>query len=325
MDRKQFLKTMLAGAAAPVLSSCADNGGGELPKSKYILWKRINLKVGLEKPARIVHISDTHFCFADARDDRRKRDLAKQRERIFCGKNMPPDKSPLTRNLYEAIDYANKSGALVVYTGDLIDFTSKLNFELGRRALARCDNYIMAVGNHDFCQYIGDSPEDEAYKARSAAEVRKMAGHDIAFASRVFGGVNVVSIDNNYYRFTEDAAAKLEREVAKGLPIVLAMHIPLYTKEFYEYAMSSTRGGCALLIDVPGALLAAYTNEARRIEQTPDKPTKEFVKYLKAQPLVKAVLCGHFHSEVSDRLFGDTMQYCVGATGRNLAQEFVIT
>ena len=312
---------MLAAGAAPVLASCSDG----LPKSKHILWKRINLKVGLEKPVRIVHVSDTHLCFADERDDERKRVLAKQRELIFCGKNMAPEKSPITRNLREAIDYANSAGALVVYTGDLIDFTSSLNFELGRAALGRCDNCIMAVGNHDFCQYIGDSPENEAYKARSAAAVRKMAGHDISFFSRVFGGVNVVAIDDNYYRFSESALAGLEREVKKGLPIILAIHIPIYTPEFYDYAMSSTRGACALLIDVPQNRLAEYSNAARRAEQAPDGATKEFVKYLKAQPLVKAVLCGHFHSEVEDRLFGGTFQYCVGATGRNLAQEFVIS
>ena len=318
MHRKTFLKLAFAAGAAPLMGNCSRRAD-----SQYILWKRINLKVGLEKPVRIVHVSDTHLCYADGREDGRKRELSKQRERAFCGRNVGHSKSPLIRNLNEAIDCANRAGALVVHTGDLIDFASSLNFELGRAALGRCDNYIMAPGNHEFCQYIGDSPEDDAYKARSAAAVRKMAGNDISFCSRVFGGVNIVAIDNVYYYFDESAAANLEREVSKGLPIILAFHVPLYTKKFFDFGMVETGGASAAIAGIPDDMLKLFASERARRIIAPNKATKEFIKYAKSQPLIKAVLCGHYHCELEDRLWGDTMQYCVGATGRSLAAEIV--
>ena len=322
MNRKTFLKLMTVGAIAPLMSKCTT----QQKKTEYLYWKRINLNIGLEKQVRIVHVSDTHICYADNREDELKRKLAYQRELAFCGRELGVD-GPIMRNLYEAIDYANSVDALVIHTGDLIDFTSKINFELGRKALARCNNYIMSVGNHEFSQYIYMKQviEDDAYKAESAPDVEKMVGHNIDFASKIFNGINVITVDNNYYRFTENALEKLQAEVAKGLPIIIGFHMPIYTPEFFEYGMGAMGNQCSWLVDVPDDKLAMYKNEQKRKEQAPDKATKEFVKYMKSQPLIKAVLCGHFHSAMDSILFGDVRQYCVGATNRYLAQEFIIT
>ncbi len=323
MNRKNFLKILTTTSLASLLPSCATT---KHKKTEYLYWKRINLNLGLGKQVRIVHVSDTHICYADEREDELKRKLAYQRELAFCGRELGVN-GPIMRNLYEAIDYANDVGALLVHTGDLIDFTSKINFELGRKALERCDNYIMSVGNHEFSQYMyfEQAKENDAYKAKSAPDIAKMVGHDIEFASKIFNGVNVVTVDNNYYRFTENALKKLQNEVEKGLPIIIGFHMPIYTPEFFEYGMGAMGGQCSWLVDVPDDKLAMYKNEQKRKEQAPDDATKEFVKYMKSQSIIKAVLCGHFHSAMDSVVFGNVRQYCVGATNRYLAQEFILS
>ncbi len=322
MNRKTFLKILATTPLASLMASCTTT---KQKKPEYLYWKRINLNIGLGKEVRIVHVSDTHICYADEREDELKRKLAYQRELAFCGRQLGVD-GPIMRNLYEAIYYANSVDALLVHTGDLIDFTSKINFELGRKALERCNNYIMSVGNHEFSQYmyLKQVVEDDAYKAESAPDVKKMVGHDIEFASKIFNGINVITVDNNYYRFTENALGKLQAEVAKGLPIIIGFHMPIYTPEFFEYGMGAMGNQCSWLVDVPADKLAMYKNEQKRKEQAPTKATTEFVKYMKSQPLIKAVLCGHFHSAMDATVFGNVRQYCVGATNRYLAQEFII-
>ena len=44
---------------------------------------RTTIRIGLEKPFSVLHLSDTHLTFADARDDQRKLDLAEKRRQVF--------------------------------------------------------------------------------------------------------------------------------------------------------------------------------------------------------------------------------------------------
>ena len=43
------------------------------------------VKIGLEKPVRILHVTDTHIALADERDDERKRALANRLGLLFPG------------------------------------------------------------------------------------------------------------------------------------------------------------------------------------------------------------------------------------------------
>ena len=62
-----------------------------------------------------------------------------------------------------------------------------------------------------------------------------------------------------------------------------------------------------------------------RVHQRADEPTKEFVKYIKAQPLLKAVLCGHNHRYWQGRFSPYAMLYVCSATymGQCYAIDFV--
>ena len=46
----------------------------------------------------------------------------------------------------------------------------------------------------------------------------------------------------------------------------------------------------------------------RRVQQKADAPTKAFVEYINAQPLLKAVLCGHTHFFWEERLSPTAMR-----------------
>jgi len=288
MTRREFVlgATSLAGVA------CYGKLQGFAPLS----LKRVRIAVGAERPFKAVHVSDSHLTFVDASEkDPRKVELAAARAgSMGYG----------SRYLAEAAAAAEREGALLLHTGDMIDFVSNANLKYAEKTFGAGD-WIVCAGNHEYSRYVGEAKEDAAYKQGSCDRVAKHYPNDLAFYSRVVSGVNFVALDDVYYNFTEDQLARMEKEVAKGLPIVMMCHVPLYAPKHYEAQMRATNGVCAYQTGVPPELVDTWKKERdyppetlwrdRRVQQRPDAATQEFVKYVKAQPLLKAVVCGHCH------------------------------
>ena len=88
--------------------------------------------------------------------------------------------------------------------------------------------------------------------------------------------------------------------------------------------MKGTDGKCAYLVGVPEELTETYEPGVtypsgeewryRKVQQHSDEPTLKFVAWLKEQPLLKAILCGHMHRFFEERFSPTAMQYVVGAT-----------
>ncbi|MBR2839332.1 MAG: metallophosphoesterase [Kiritimatiellae bacterium] len=298
MNRRDF---MIGGGAValcrPILATAAETLG-----LRSLNVVRRNVKVGAARPFRVMHISDTHLAFCDTRDGDRKRNLAiRQHATMRHGEHY----------LDEAIAFAKAQDAVLMHTGDLIDFTSEANFDAAREHLAG-RGFFVCSGNHEFSQYLGEAKEDAAYKAQSYDRVQACFPNDLTFANMVVQGVNFVAVDNVYYNFTEGQLARFEKEVAKGLPIVLLCHTPLYTPALFERQLKATGGHAAYLCGAPKSALARC-DKKRAEQQAADKPTLEFVERVRSEPLVKAVLCGHVHRPELDRFSPTAMTYVAGA------------
>ena len=166
----------------------------KLPGFKPLDLRRLQIKVGAERPFKAVHISDTHIVRADATEkDPRKLDLASRRyTHMAFGEHY----------LAEAVAAARRDNALLLHTGDMIDFVSNANLRLVARYFGS-DDWFVSSGNHEFSKYVGEAREDAAYKADSYARVSASFPNDLTFASRVVNGVNFVAVDDVYYNFTQ--------------------------------------------------------------------------------------------------------------------------
>lgn len=286
--------------------------------------RTIAVDVGASARFTALMVADAHLSLADGRDDERKRALAAGRER---------EMKRAACYLEEAVRFARAENVPILLAGDLWDFTSEASFDAGRRLFGEAD-WFGCVGNHEFSQYVGEAREDAAYKAASAARVAEIWPNDIVFASRVVNGVNFVALDNVYYNFTDGQRRLMEREVAKGLPLVVICHTPLYTPGHYTREMEKSGGVCSYQIGVPDVLIATWRKERdfppgqewrdRRVQQRTDGPTRDFIEYLKAQPLLKAVLAGHAHAFWQEKLTPTADQIvCPGLfSGEALLLEF---
>jgi 3',5'-cyclic AMP phosphodiesterase CpdA len=260
------------------------------------------IEIGLEKPFEVLHASDTHLALADDRDDQRKLDLAKQRYQYF---------DYALGNVKFMSDYAKEHNLTIVHTGDLIDFVSELNLDVAREFTSNNDVFF-AAGNHEFSLYVGEAFEDEAYRNISLKKVQSAFTNDIRFSVREIGGINFVAIDNSYYFFEQSQLDGLKEVAKQGKPMVLLMHNPIYTKDFFEYKIKNYPDA-AFLNGVPNELMTGYAKD-RFIQQKGDAVTFKTCDYIKSEPLIKAILCGHLHEDYVDTIRDDLKQYVTHIT-----------
>lgn len=256
---------------------------------------RNHLTVGAEKPFRFLHMSDTHFTLADERDDARKRALAEQRTKWHANAEEISA---------EAEAFAHEHQLMIAHTGDYIDFVSAANLDRLKRFTDENDVFF-AAGNHEFSLYVGEAFEDAAYREQSLARVQACIKNNMRFASRRVNGVNLIAMDNGYYLFEGWQLEALKREAAYGLPMLLFLHTPLYDPELYRLmGAHGCLGEAAYMVATPEELMTGYSDYRRR-QQTADAVTLETVEYIKHQPLIRAIFCGHLHDFVSETKLTD--------------------
>ena len=319
-DRKTFLSVSASTLFASAIGAYkweedSSRGRKRLPGFRPLSLKQIRIEAGAERAFRAIHVSDTHLVRADRTDnDPRKVELAARRY---------PEMGFGEHYLTQAIDLAISDGSLLLHTGDMIDFVSNANLKLAECYFGTGD-WFVAAGNHEFSKYVGEAKEDAKYKSDSFARVSASYPNDLAFCSRVVNGINFVAADNVYYNFTFDQIERMEAEVKKGLPIIFMCHVPFYTPAHYAHQMELGKGLCSYQIGVPDRLVNTWRKpqniikgeewQDRRVQQRADKATVEFIEYLKAQTLVKAVLCGHCHEFWEERFSPTAIQYVCSAT-----------
>ena len=283
---------------------------------KPMTLDKTTVRIGIEKPFKLLHVSDTHISLADERDDLRKRELADRR----AGHFEAGEPGSCLEYFRQSCRFAREQGAILVHTGDLFDFVSEKHLELAPQLLSLADDYFMAVGNHEFSLYVGEAFEDETYKAQCFDRVQAaMPRYDLRFASRIVNGVNLIAIDNVYYDFSAHALNRLREEAAKGLPMLLFFHNPLYTPELYDEVMHRRGAESCSVIGVPFELMQGYSDHRFR-QQVCTPQTRRFIDYMLSLKQVKAVFAGHLHFSHESALPNGVMQYVVGAQYENIAR-----
>lgn len=258
---------------------------------------------GAEKPFSVLHVSDTHLTLAYDDEGDRKTTLRDARTKAFGGHQREA--------LRDTLAWAQENADLVIHTGDLIDFQSRANFDAVREAFAAAPEMFGCMGNHEYNPdlWLNDPKENgtEAWKDRTRDTLRQAYPFDISFQSRIVNGVNFVAMDNVFGTVTAAQVERFRAEAAKGLPIVLCVHVPFYTDELWRatrtfWAKHGTR--------FADAAVPESTGERRAQERDP--VTRDFIAYLKSEPLLKAILAGHVHFTAEERFSPTAMQFTTG-------------
>ncbi len=251
------------------------------------------LHLGASAPFRCLHISDSHLLFTDGRDSPAKYDIAVRRYGEYVFKNTGRN----ITYLLDALIYAKKNCELLLHTGDLLDFASPANFEAAERMIELYGGrFFMCAGNHEYTNYSGQHPETGEEIRWAREETPKHFSNNINFDSQVVNGVNFVAMNNGEHLFSREDTEKFAAETAKGLPIVLLLHSPIYEESAARYMAEKEGNRTMFFAGTPDKPLGREDLHAATV---PDGVTLDFIAALKKEPLLRAVLAGHIHAHVN--------------------------
>ena len=243
---------------------------------------RNTLSIGIEKPFTFLHISDIHLSEADETDSAERKAFAADRKRSF---------SYAPAAVESVKDYVKKTGYPLINTGDMLDFITQENIRIAGE-FVRDTGMMMAAGNHEYwhCHnnrfHYDDVAETYAGRLRSLAMVEEQLGIAIRFSCREIGGVNLVCMDDSDYCIAEEHFEQLKAVEAQGKPILLFMHIPMYSEHIGKQAKFS--------LNAP----LQYFENCHPVdvwERQPDALTCQICDYIRRSPLIRCVISGHTH------------------------------
>ncbi|HYF49404.1 MAG TPA: metallophosphoesterase [Planctomycetota bacterium] len=265
---------------------------------------------GLPTKTRVLHITDSHVALADERNSDWREAAALTREKFVkhhfeaTGRNAHTEKTfcdTLSAFKGQEID-------LIALTGDIVHLPSKASVEHISGALKSCGvPWLYTSGNHDW--NFGGQPCTDETRAKFWPELQPLHCGPAAASSRVVSGVNFLAVDNSNYQISEEQLAFVKAELARGLPSVLLIHIPLSLPTLR--APTVARWKSPILMADPEWAPEDRERWGTRLD---DKETLECMRLLSASANLAAVLCGHIHFPHADNVSARAVQY-VGKPG----------
>ncbi len=296
----------MAGAGALIATSQlpveAEDNPAVFPKRgqyERLSMSYATVEIELEKPFSVLHISDTHLSAAYDHENEKKRELRENRTTTFGGRQEEA--------LRDTLAWAKQHVDYVVHTGDLIDWHSEANFDLVKKYFG--EGVIGSVGNHEFStdMWLSDPKEEqnEAYKDNTRDFLQSVYPFNILLYSQVVHGVNFVTLDDVYGYVTDKQVELFMKEVAKGLPIVLCMHVPFFTDNIWRATVRFWNDKGQLTYRELPKPTGDY------LRQKEDPVTRDFIQYLRNEPLLRCILAGHEHITVEDQFSPTCREYLV--------------
>ena len=288
---------------------------------KNLSIEKTTLDIGLGKTVKFLHLTDTHIA----------RDSEKENGRAAV---FDTTDEQIEQYFLEAVEYAKENNLTIVHTGDLVDYITKENLEFLDENLKDVD-YILAPGSHDFAHLIpghqeyfdwraAGFSENDVHKAEQIKTIAPHVNNNMYFASKIIEGVNFVTIDNSYLKITDGQLDSLKAEVAKGLPIVVGMHIPMHTKALQEVGLMPRENLCATAEAQKEHALENIRPDLAENIRIFTESTWRTIEYIKSEPLIKVVLAGHRHRNVEDELSDGKYQIVTHANCQGFAREITL-
>ena len=217
-----------------LIMSCATAPKHKIVQNISIEEKQVNYYVNnLEKPFKAMFLADVHYTIEDQRGepfyDYSKRMGGSAAKPENYGKSNGRESS-----LLKSLDKAKRENVqLVILGGDILNFPSLASAESLFEIMENSKMQWMFIsGNHDW-HYEGEQGQAAELRAKWQAKNLKplYQGENPLYAAKTINGINFVVIDNSTYEITPEQLTFFKSQVDKKTPLVLAMHIPIYTPE----------------------------------------------------------------------------------------------
>lgn len=260
---------------------------------------------GLTRSYVFYHTSDSHLACALPEESDDAKAIAKKHEVKWSPLGILPVDA-----FEEALTMAEKDHADGIFLcGDIADYYSPGTVDHIRKRLQKASVEVMYVcGNHEGADYYKEVADIRA----CYPDYADMMKNSPAFWTRDFGEFLVVGVDNGDKRITEQQLKLLEEQFEKRKPILLMIHIPMYTPAIEGPVKGKWgEGGCD------------YFTIGRGLDS---ERTEEFCRMLKRPGNnVAAVFAGHIHLSHSGEFEGGRLQHTSPPTFMGQMRRYIIT
>ena len=297
ITRRNMFKFGAASAAAMALSRAqAEVKPPEAGVSFASVKESLRFTMPSYKDAcRFMVVGDSHLTIDDARGEPFKEYSGRMSKPYRSALHFRTGRPIASPDGFEyALAEAQKMKVdFLALVGDIVSFPSEAGVEYVRKRLdASGLNWMYISGNHDW-HYEGLSGTEMALRAEWTK--KRLAplyqGADPMMASRVVKGIRFVFIDNSLYEILPEQLSFWKQEAAKGEPVALMMHIPLYMPGY-----GPREAGCA------HPEWGAKVDPHWQIERRPQWPeaghtptTFAFREAVFSTPNLLGVFVGHVH------------------------------
>lgn len=185
---------------------------------------RTVINVGLEKPVKLLQITDVHVTRYSEDDPDFQKELSARRVDTF--KNEGRNKTE--EYLEEAFEIAKQENAIPVLTGDIIDLHTKGNIEYFQNFI-KDKELLFTPGGHEYQRVcVRTMEEGEEYVSGIKAKMKEeFSRFDLEFSSHIIGGVNIIMANNALDYYSAYTVECFEKELERGLPIIVFSHNPI--------------------------------------------------------------------------------------------------
>ena len=231
------------------------------------------LEIGLEAPVRILHITDVHLAKTNERDSEEHIQLEKRRVDVFYKEGGCLSRTP-TEYFEEAVQLAEKLGAILMITGDVMDILTYGNIEEFHRIIDGHDCMFTPGGHEQQTRCVRTMEEPDGYWEGARQRLKEaFPEFDMDFSNRIVNGVNLICADNSLDHYNQETLRRFRAELERGLPIVMFSHDPIL---------------CRALNCWEDPKIPYFTKEDYEIRH-------EMIDLIKSSPLVKGYFAGHYH------------------------------
>lgn len=262
-----------------------------------------------QSPFQVMFLSDTHFTV----EDERGREYYDYTRRMG-GWAVEPENYGKTNGreaaLLASLEKARKERVeLVILGGDILNFPSLASAEWLRRTMDSSGlKWAYIAGNHDW-HYEGEEGSADSLRQKWTASNLNTLYQDKnpMYYARVIRGINFVMIDNSTNEISPVQLAFLKAEQAKGHPIILSVHVPLYLPGHNtDYGCGNPQWNTANDTYYEIERRQPWPNEGHT------RTTYDFCKAVWDSPLVIGIFAGHTHEAAVD-IHNNIPQFVLGA------------
>jgi len=328
MNRKRFLQNVALGSASVLFPWNNILFGKPDPKNNLQIDDWLNVEHScddynavirckeIKENIKLVHISDSHISIlpngkSEFPEYTARMDAAFKNPRHYLTGIEGTREKHFEEILKEAKE---KNAELLVLTGDIINNPTEASVDYIKTKLDETGiEYFYIAGNHDW-HFEGMKGSSQNLRDEWVAKRLKPLYNGInpLCYSKIIKGINFVSIDNSTFQVNDEQVKFFREQMQKDLPIVLCMHIPIYQPIALKRDSVSTMGDPRWGAEHD----KNYINEKRErwAESGNQKSTCEFLIDILSCRKLLAILSGHVHAALQDRINVSAYQYITKAS-----------